>query len=190
MKYFPSKQLICVFLIGFSMLYGADKVNESCIEGNTLVMRIKNLTKKELKIASQAEKNMNLILRLYEEKNGEVIDQYFAPTIKLHELATGQEETVSSIKQFDCLWAKAFEQKKVVINDMFATDDKVFICWTWHALHNKGEWKGIPATHKEVATEGMAVYQITDGKISEMTQLWDNLKILEQIGKVSMSPET
>lgn len=181
MKYFPSKKLICFFLIGFSMVYGADQIN---------ITRLKNLTEKELKIASQAEKNMSLVLRLNEEKNGEVIDQYFAPTIKLHELATGQEATVSSIKQFDVLWSKAFEQKNVVINDIFATDDKVFLYWTWYALHNKGEWKGIPATHKEVAIPGMTVYQITDGKISEITQLWDNLKILDQIGKVSISPET
>lgn len=192
MKHFVSKQLICFFLLGFSIVYGADElqpVNELTVEENNQVMRLKNLTAKELKIASQAEQNMSLVLRLCEETNGDVIDQYFAPTIKVHELATGQEETLSSIKQFNVLWAKAFEQKKLVINDIFATDDKVFLYWTWYAVHNKGEWKGIAATHKEISLQGMTIYQITEGKISEMTQLWDNLKILEQIGKVSISPE-
>lgn len=124
---------------------------------------------------------MNLVLRLYDERNIDRIDQYFTSPIHLQELSTGQDETVKSIKEFDVKWTKAFEQKKLVINDIVAGKDHVCVFWTWYGIHNQGEWKGVAITNKVVIVPGISLYTIADNKISSIVQSSDSLQLLESL---------
>jgi predicted ester cyclase len=45
-----------------------------------------------------------------------------------------------------------------------------------------GELLGIPATHKEVETEGIAIHRVRDGKIVEYWSVSDIARVLQQIG--------
>ena len=47
-----------------------------------------------------------------------------------------------------------------------------------------GELLGIPATNKEVETEGVAIHRVRDGKITEYWSVVDVARILQQIGVV------
>jgi predicted ester cyclase len=45
-----------------------------------------------------------------------------------------------------------------------------------------GELFGIPATNKEVETEGIAIHRIRDGKIVEYWSVTDIARVLQQVG--------
>jgi predicted ester cyclase len=45
-----------------------------------------------------------------------------------------------------------------------------------------GELLGIPATNKEVETEGIAIHRVHDGKIVEYWSVTDVARVLQQVG--------
>jgi steroid delta-isomerase-like uncharacterized protein len=45
-----------------------------------------------------------------------------------------------------------------------------------------GELLGIPATNKEIVTEGIAIHRVRDGKIVEYWSVTDVARVLQQIG--------
>ncbi len=45
-----------------------------------------------------------------------------------------------------------------------------------------GELLGIPATNKDVETEGIAIHRIRDGKIAEYWSVSDVARVLQQVG--------
>jgi predicted ester cyclase len=45
-----------------------------------------------------------------------------------------------------------------------------------------GELLGIPATNKEVETEGIAIHRVRDGKIVEYWSVTDVARVLQQVG--------
>jgi steroid delta-isomerase-like uncharacterized protein len=47
---------------------------------------------------------------------------------------------------------------------------------------HRGELLGIPATDREVDTEGIAVHRIRDGKIAEYWSVTDVARVLQQVG--------
>jgi predicted ester cyclase len=47
---------------------------------------------------------------------------------------------------------------------------------------HEGELLGIPATNKEVETEGIAIHRVRDGKIVEYWSVIDVARVLQQIG--------
>ena len=51
-----------------------------------------------------------------------------------------------------------------------------------------GELLGIPATHKEVETEGIAIHRVRDGKIVEYWAVSDVARVLQQVGALPGPP--
>jgi len=51
-----------------------------------------------------------------------------------------------------------------------------------------GELMGIPATHKEVETAGIAIHRVRDGKIVEYWSVVDVARILHQVGVLPAPP--
>jgi predicted ester cyclase len=52
-----------------------------------------------------------------------------------------------------------------------------------------GELLGIPATKKEVETEGIAVHRVRDGKIVEYSSVTDVARVLQQLGALPGPPD-
>lgn len=47
---------------------------------------------------------------------------------------------------------------------------------------HEGEFLGIPATNKEVETDGMVIHRVRDGKIVEYWSVVDAARVLQQVG--------
>jgi predicted ester cyclase len=45
-----------------------------------------------------------------------------------------------------------------------------------------GELLGIPATNREVETDGIAIHRVVDGKIAEYWSVVDIARVLQQVG--------
>jgi predicted ester cyclase len=53
---------------------------------------------------------------------------------------------------------------------------------------HEGELLGIPATNREVETDGIAIHRIRDGKIVEYWSVVDVARVLEQVGVLPGPP--
>jgi predicted ester cyclase len=62
-----------------------------------------------------------------------------------------------------------------------AEDDLVVSQILGRGIH-AGELFGIPATNKEVETEGLAIHRVRDGKIVEYWSVTDIARVLQQVG--------
>jgi predicted ester cyclase len=51
-----------------------------------------------------------------------------------------------------------------------------------------GEFLGIPATNKDVETDGISIHRIRDGKIVEYWSVVDVASVLQQVGLLPGSP--
>jgi predicted ester cyclase len=67
------------------------------------------------------------------------------------------------------------------IGMQIAEDDLVVSQISGHGVH-AGELLGIPATNKEVETDGIAIHRIRDGKIVEYWSVTDIARVLQQVG--------
>ena len=56
---------------------------------------------------------------------------------------------------------------------IFAEGDLVVSLWTETRTHSGGEYLGYAATGKTVSNDGMSMYRIANGKITELTLLSD-----------------
>jgi steroid delta-isomerase-like uncharacterized protein len=62
-----------------------------------------------------------------------------------------------------------------------AEDDLVVSHIVGRGVH-EGDLLGIPATHREVETEGIAIHRVRDGRIVEYWSVSDVARVLQQIG--------
>jgi predicted ester cyclase len=69
-----------------------------------------------------------------------------------------------------------------------AEDDLVVSQVSGRGVHT-GELLGIPATNKEVATEGIAIHRVRDDKIVEYWSVTDVARVLQQVGALP-GPQT
>jgi steroid delta-isomerase-like uncharacterized protein len=53
---------------------------------------------------------------------------------------------------------------------------------------HEGELLGIPATGKDVETEGIAIHRIADSKIAEYWGVTDTVRVLQQLGALPPPP--
>jgi steroid delta-isomerase-like uncharacterized protein len=91
---------------------------------------------------------------------------------------------IAGWKQFATAFLTAFpEDMQVTIDDLFAAGDKVTARWTARGTHN-GPLRGIPPSGKQVTWLGMAIYHLSDGKITEVWGLNDALGIMQQVGVI------
>lgn len=76
---------------------------------------------------------------------------------------------------------RAFPDIHYTIEDLIAEGDRVTVRWTWKGTHT-GEFNGIAPTGKTVTNEGMAIFQMRDGKIIRSWILTDRLGFLQSVG--------
>ena len=80
-------------------------------------------------------------------------------------------------------YVAAFPDTKIGIDGMVAEGDKVSVRWTATGTH-RGELEGIAPTGKRVTVPGNLAVRGSGGKVVEDHNLWDTLKLAQQIGAV------
>jgi len=88
--------------------------------------------------------------------------------------AEGFAETVNSIRI-------GFPDIKWAVEDLMAEGNKVMVRWSWKGT-NKGSFRGLPASNKEVVDSAIAIYEFSDSKIIKAWIQSDKLGFLQQIG--------
>jgi len=111
--------------------------------------------------------------------NLDVIDELAAENYVNH---NGGFDRVAHKQQMAQMRA-AFSGGGITLEKLVAEGDMVTARWRMHGTHT-GEYMGVPATGKEVATQGMSMYRIADGKIVEDWSVMDMLGVMQQLGLV------
>jgi predicted ester cyclase len=104
------------------------------------------------------------------EENKDIVREYYARVINGRELdAVGEffadERMVEGVKSGCFRYFEAFPDMHVALEDLIAEGDRVFLRSTLTGTHD-GEYKGIPATGRHVATECAEVFRIADRKFA------------------------
>lgn len=133
------------------------------------------------------QQNLGLIRRFFDEVcnkgNIAALDELAAGNVHLNDPAAHRKEGLHAYKELETLYCKAFPNKKVTIDDLISSEDKVIVRWTCKGVH-AGDLQDIPATNRSFQISGISIYRITNNKIAEVWQTWDRLGLLEQIGEV------
>jgi steroid delta-isomerase-like uncharacterized protein len=136
-----------------------------------------------------AQENSALIHRWFEEVwnkgNMDAIEEMASPNVIGHGQA--QHDTDIGLKEFRTFAVglrTAFPDFKVTIDQVIEQGDKVVARWTTTMTH-KGEFLGFAPTGKKVTVTGTTIQRISDGKIVEGWDNWDQLGLLVQIGAVN-----
>ena len=123
--------------------------------------------------------------RFFEEQDrlrGGPADQLCASTYTFPIAGMGPMD-LEGHKQFASMFYAAFPDLRHVIEDTVAEGDKAVVSFTLEGTH-KGDFMGIPATGKEVRVSAIAIFQIADGKVTQVFGIFDQAGMMQQLGAV------
>ncbi|MGA8164736.1 MAG: ester cyclase [Waddliaceae bacterium] len=132
--------------------------------------------------------NVSLIKRLFKEgftqgKNPAVFDEVISKDVITYDLSNPNfPPGIEAFKRFENNYLRAFPDKVVRIDDIFAAEDRVVVCWTCTGTHH-GDLPNIPATGNPIKCSGVTIFQFAAGKAANIWHSWDRLGLLEQIGQ-------
>lgn len=102
------------------------------------------------------------------EQNKEVVRSYYEQVLNGRDLdAAGDyfadERMVEGVRRGCFSYFTAFPDLHMSLDELIAEGDTVFLRSTMTGTHD-GEYKGIPATGRHIATESAEVFRVADGK--------------------------
>jgi steroid delta-isomerase-like uncharacterized protein len=100
---------------------------------------------------------------------------YYSPS------ATPKPVSLEESIEFGKMMLKAFPDRSVTIEELFAAGDKVVTRWIFKGTH-EGEFMGIPPTGNKVEGGGIMITRIENGKIVEEREEVDSLGSYQQLG--------
>jgi steroid delta-isomerase-like uncharacterized protein len=137
------------------------------------------------------QQNITLVKSLYDEVytkgSYNTLSRFFSDDIKLCDAGCSDSKPgIETIKNKEMEYKAAFPNKNLTIDDIWAWEDKVVVCWTATGTH-KGDYKGVAPTNNNAEVTGISIYHCKNGKITLIQQKWDRLSLLEQIDVVDRS---
>lgn len=87
----------------------------------------------------------------------------------------------SEMVEFLSLTRAAFPDWRVEIAAIIADGSHVAVRWSGRVTH-AGDFRGIPATGKQIDVSGINIYEVTEGEISAEWEQMDSIGMLRQLG--------
>jgi predicted ester cyclase len=138
---------------------------------------------------STPEKNIsavrNFFSTLEKPEHFSLYNSYFHKAHKFNFPFFPQPIGVEDHKKMDEGFVSGFPDCKIVINDLFASDDKVVLRGKFTGTH-KGEFNKIPPTGKKINLSFISIVKFKDGKNIEEWVEMDTIKMMRQLG---LAPE-
>jgi predicted ester cyclase len=140
--------------------------------------------------AMSLEKNKDLVRRYIgaiddnQTSDWSVLDEYIAEDFVAHNpLHPGVGLDRDGMKEGAELFRIAAPKSRHEFTMQVAEGELVVSHIVGRGMH-EGELLGIPATHKELETVGIAIHRVRDGKIVEYWSVTDVARVLQQLGVV------
>ena len=112
--------------------------------------------------------------------NASIVDEVFAPDAVSH-TPNGDLRGHDEIKEPILMRRGAFPDLQVTIDKQVADGDNVVTYLTLRGTH-KGDYRGVPATDRQVTWTQIAIARFDNGKIVESWRIPDRLGLRQQMG--------
>ncbi|HCK81400.1 MAG TPA: ester cyclase [Candidatus Competibacter sp.] len=138
-----------------------------------------------------SEANKTIVRRFYAEVmnqgNVSVLDEIMAPDFRDHgETLFGSPQGREALKQGVTGARSLLSNLNVQLHDVIADGELVGVRGTMRCTH-QGEFLGVAPSGNELTWNGVALFRVVDGKITERWFNSDSLSIVQQLGLVSPS---
>jgi steroid delta-isomerase-like uncharacterized protein len=133
-----------------------------------------------------AEDNKALVRRYQEAHNSNnlaALNDIVAPDLISHNKIPGMPAGLEGGKVVHGILTSAFPDLHTDTEDLVAEGDKVVQRFTVSGT-DKGGFMGAPATNKSYKVPGISVFRIANGKIAEHWGVFDQMSIMQQLGKL------
>ena len=114
------------------------------------------------------------------------LENAYAPNLAYHGTGDLAETDRSGFLQFAEAMFAAFPDVSVTIDDVFSSGDKVVYRITIKGTH-RAELMGISATNKAMSVRSIGIARVSDGKIVEEWENFDDMGMMMQLGAVHMA---
>jgi steroid delta-isomerase-like uncharacterized protein len=121
------------------------------------------------------------IEQVHNQHRSDLAEEFLAEDVVLH--YTGLEPGLKAVQQWLTLFAEAFPDRHLTIEDVVAEGDRVVVRTSFKGTH-QGEMQGIPATGKTIRLPSVTIFRLENGKIAEGWVVNDNLGMMQQLGVI------
>ena len=140
-----------------------------------------------------SEPNKTVVRRLIEDhwngKQAALVEDCYAPSVALY-TPDGVLSRVEGASLLLQVYATAFPDFRIAIDDMIAEGDQVAVRYTFTGTH-LGPLAELPATGRAVSLpDGVLFFRLADGKVDEGHFAWDRYALLQQLGVLPSSAST
>jgi steroid delta-isomerase-like uncharacterized protein len=134
------------------------------------------------------EENKAVVRRFMEEllstDNLSVADEILAPDFRFYFAGSPNPMDLERYKEFLVARRAAFPDRRFVVEDMIAEEDKVSARFTMRGTH-KGELRSIAPSGREVTMAGIDMIRLEEGKMVEDRVEVDQLGMMRQLGVIA-----
>src|SRR5215204_4115396 len=119
-----------------------------------------------------AEENRALARRFMEarvvKRDLNAVDEMLSPDFINHnKLVPGQEPDREDYLRGIAAYQAALSERRLIVEDQVAADDKVVTRFIVHAIHDRGELMGVAPTGRDLTNRAIVIHRIVEGKIAE-----------------------
>ena len=137
------------------------------------------------------EENKAVVRRFFEEllstDNFAVADEILSSDFRFYFAGSPDPMNLEQYKEFLVARRAAFPDRRFVVEDIIAEEDKVSARFTMRGTH-KGEFRGLAPSGREVTMSGIDMIRLAEGKMVEDRVEVDQLGIMQQLGVIA-SPQ-
>jgi len=127
------------------------------------------------------------LLDILNRRDTDALDSVVDADYLDHVAFPGQRPSREGVRQRVATLLHALDPQWTV-HDLIAERDLVMVRWTLAGTH-RGAFLGVPATGRPILFNGIDIYRVTNGKLSEHWNVVDMLEFYRQVGRqVGMIP--
>lgn len=132
-----------------------------------------------------AKENITVIRKLFEESLNKSKLQFLKELVSDEYSGPGGKNGAAGFEQPFTALIAAFPDIHYTIEELVAEGDKVVVRWTWKGTHT-GKFQQFGATGKKITNDGMAIFELKQGKIIKSFVQTDRLGFLQQLEAVPL----
>lgn len=120
---------------------------------------------------------------LFNDAELAVADEILAPDVTYHgpeSLSPTAVTTPEDIKRYVEIYRTAFPDLRYSVEHVFGDEHEVAARWTATGTH-RSELFGVDATGELFTTEGLNVFTVEEGRITEVWSQWDTLGMVQEL---------
>ena len=116
---------------------------------------------------------------VYNEHNLDLLDKILAPTYVGH-VNAHDIEGATAAKGFIGGFLEGIPDAKYAVQDTLTSGNKVIARWICTGTQS-GNFYGMEPTNKQINVTGITIFEIVDGKISQLWNNWDQFTLVQQL---------